>query len=90
MSQDEISVMDGRKCNLQVRGACPFFSDKFNITKHSRYKFLPDFDRKNEFGRDLSIVDHNTLETHIILLETEQSAIENIVRTPEASNKCPA
>ena len=40
MSQDEIAVMDGGKCILQVRGARPFFSDKFDITKHPRYKFL--------------------------------------------------
>ena len=46
MSQDEISVMDGGKCILQVRGARPFFSDKFDITKHPRYKFLSDFDKK--------------------------------------------
>ena len=49
MSQDEISVMDGGKCILQVRGTRPFFSDKFDITKHPRYKFLSDFDKKNEF-----------------------------------------
>lgn len=49
MTQDEISVMDGGKCILQVRGARPFFSDKFDITKHPRYKFLSDFDKKNEF-----------------------------------------
>ena len=46
MSQDEISVMDGGKCILQVRGARPFFSDKFDITKHPRYKFLSDFATK--------------------------------------------
>ena len=49
MSQDEIAVMDGGKCILQVRGVRPFFSDKFDITKHPRYKFLSDFDKKNEF-----------------------------------------
>jgi len=49
MSQDEIAVMDGGKCILQVRGARPFFSDKFDITKHPRYKFLSDFDKKDEF-----------------------------------------
>ena len=49
MSQDEIAVMDGGQCILQVRGARPFFSDKFDITKHPRYKFLSDFDKKNEF-----------------------------------------
>ncbi|MBO0468564.1 type IV secretory system conjugative DNA transfer family protein [Enterococcus plantarum] len=47
MTQDEIAVMDGGKCILQLRGARPFFSDKFDITKHKRYKYLSDFDEKN-------------------------------------------
>ena len=49
MSQDEIAVMDGGKCILQVRGVRPFFSDKFDITKHPRYKYLSDYDKKNAF-----------------------------------------
>lgn len=49
MSQDELAVMDGGKCILQVRGVRPFFSDKFDITKHPRYKELSDFDSSNEF-----------------------------------------
>ena len=49
MSQDEIAVMDGGKCILQVRGVRPFFSDKFDITRHKRYKELSDYDKKNEF-----------------------------------------
>ena len=49
MRQDEIAVMDGGKCILQVMGVRPFFSDKFDITKHPRYKFLFGFDKKNEF-----------------------------------------
>ena len=49
MSQDEIAVMDGGKCILQVRGIRPFFSDKFDITKHPRYKYLSDYDKKNAF-----------------------------------------
>ena len=49
MSQDEIAVMDGGKCILQVRGTRPFLSDKFDITKHKRYKELSDYDKKNEF-----------------------------------------
>ncbi len=49
MSQDEIAVMDGGKCIMQLRGVRPFFSDKFDITKHSRYKELSDFDPKNTF-----------------------------------------
>ena len=49
MSQDEIAVMDGGKCILQVRGVRPFFSNKFDITQHPRYKFLSDYDKKNAF-----------------------------------------
>ena len=49
MSQDEIAVMDGGKCIMQLRGVRPFFSDKFDITKHRRYKELSDFDSKNAF-----------------------------------------
>ena len=49
MSRDELAVMDGSKCILQLRGVRPFFSDKFDITKHKRYKELADYDKKNEF-----------------------------------------
>ena len=49
MSQDEIAVMDGGKCIMQLRGVRPFFSDKFDITKHGRYKELSDYDQKNAF-----------------------------------------
>ena len=49
MSRDELAVMDGSKCILQLRGVRPFLSDKFDITKHKRYKELADYDKKNEF-----------------------------------------
>ena len=49
MTQDEIAVMDGSKCILQLRGVRPFFSDKFDITKHPRYQYLSDADKKNVF-----------------------------------------
>ena len=49
MSQDELAVMDGGKCILQLRGVRPFLSDKFDITKHSNYKYLSDYDKKNAF-----------------------------------------
>lgn len=49
MSRDEIAVMDGGKCILQIRGARPFFSDKYDITKHDRYEELSDFNPKNTF-----------------------------------------
>ena len=49
MSEDEIAVMDGGKCILQLRGVRPFFSDKYDITKHPKYKYLSDYDKKNAF-----------------------------------------
>ena len=49
MSQDEIAVMDGGKCIMQLRGVRPFFSDKFDITQHKQYRKLSDFDKKKEF-----------------------------------------
>lgn len=49
MSRDELKVMDGGKCILEIRGARPFFSDKFDITKHKNYKLLSDYNQKNTF-----------------------------------------
>ena len=49
MSQDEITVMDGSKCIFHLRGVHPFLSDKFDITKHKKYKLLEDYDKKNLF-----------------------------------------
>ena len=49
MSQDELAVMDGGKCILQLRGVRPFLSDKYDITKHPQYKRLSDFDKRNAF-----------------------------------------
>ena len=49
MTQDEIAVMDGGKCILQLRGVRPFFSDKYDLTKHPRYKYLSDADKRNVF-----------------------------------------
>lgn len=58
MTQDEIAVMDGGKCILQVRGVRPFFSDKYDITRHPNYEYLSDADKKNAFdtGRYLAFI----------------------------------
>ncbi len=48
-SIDELAVLDGGKCILQLRGVRPFKSDKFDITKHPNYKYLADFDKRNSF-----------------------------------------
>lgn len=49
MSRDELAVMDGGKCILQLRGVRPFLSDKYDITQHKRYKELSDYDERNRF-----------------------------------------
>ena len=49
MTEDEIAVMDGGKCILQIRGARPFFSDKYDITKHKNYRLLADENEKNRY-----------------------------------------
>ena len=49
MSEDELAVMDGGKCILQLRGVRPFLSDKYDITRHPNYKYLSDYDKKNTF-----------------------------------------
>lgn len=57
MSQDEIAVMDGSKCIMQLRGVRPFFSDKFDITKHKQYPLLSDYDKR------MNLTLKNTLKT---------------------------
>lgn len=49
MSMDELAVMDGGRCILQLRGVRPFLSDKYDITQHPKYKYLSDFDKRNTF-----------------------------------------
>ena len=49
MDVDELAVLDGGKCILQLRGVRPFLSDKFDITRHPNYRLLADSDKKNAF-----------------------------------------
>ena len=49
-SVDELAVLDGRKCILQLRGVRPFMSDKYDLTQHPNYKLTSDYDKKNEFN----------------------------------------
>ena len=49
-SIDELAVLDGRKCILQLRGVRPFLSDKYDLTQHPNYKLTADYSRKNEFN----------------------------------------
>ena len=49
MSRDELAVLDGGKCILQLRGIRPFLSDKYDLTQHPNYKLTSDYDPKNTF-----------------------------------------
>ena len=49
MSRDELAVLDGGKCILQLRGVRPFFSDKYDLTKHPDYRYTADYDNKYAF-----------------------------------------
>ena len=73
MSQDELAVMDGGKCILQLRGVRPFLSDKYDITKHPRYKYLSDYDKSNEF--DIS----GYLSTELKLKDNDKFRVYEIV-----------
>lgn len=49
-SIDELAVLDGGKCILQLRGVRPFLSDKYDLTQHPNFKYTSDYDKKNEFN----------------------------------------
>ena len=78
LSRDELAVMDGSKCILQLRGVRPFLSDKFDITKHKRYKELSDFDKKNEFDVE------RYLKHELRLLTTEEFDLYEVDVTEQA------
>ncbi len=82
MSRDELAVMDGNKCILQLRGVRPFFSDKFDITRHKRYKELSDYDKRNTFDvesflkRELKMGREEQFEVYEIEVEAEDPGEE--------------
>ena len=69
-SVDELAVLDGNKCILQLRGVRPFLSDKYDITRHPNYKYLSDADPRNTFNvekyisRQLSLKEEEPCETY--------------------------
>ena len=78
MSMDELAVLDGGKCILQLRGVRPFLSDKYDITKHPNYQYLSDADPKNVFDIEkflntrLKTKDSDTFDVYEIDLTDEQ------------------
>ena len=88
MSKDELSVMDGDKCILQIRGVRPFLSNKFDITKHKRYKELADYDVGNLFDIEaylnemFDFMECSVTPEEIEKLKTEQeSGYESIMES---------
>lgn len=77
MSRDELAVMPGDKCILQLRGVRPFYSDKYDITKHRRYRELSDFDKKNEFHIE------KYLEHKLVLPQEEAFELYEYELSPE-------
>lgn len=81
MSKDELAVMDGGKCILQLRGVRPFFSNKFDITKHKRYRELSDsnpkyaFDIEKYMKHQLILKKSELIEIHEIDLDEETKRI---------------
>ena len=84
MSKDEIAVMDGGKCILQVRGVRPFLSDKYDITKHPKYKELSDYDKRLAFdiekfvNRRLTLRANEEVEVHDIEISDEDIVAEEM------------
>lgn len=78
MTEDEIAVMDGGKCILQIRGVRPFFSNKYDITKHPNYRLLSDYDERNRFKveKELNPVyqpkPDEVVELHVVELSQEE------------------
>ena len=78
MSIDELSVLDGSKCVLQLRGVRPFLSNKYDITRHPNYKYLSDYDKKNTFDVEkflstkLRVVPDEAYDVYEISVEESQ------------------
>ena len=84
MSQDELAVMDGGKCILQLRGVRPFLSDKYDITKHPNYPLTSDYDKKNAFdieqflSSELKLKMDDAFEVYEVdLSETENAPVQS-------------
>lgn len=82
MSQDELAVMDGAKCILQLRGVRPFFSDKYDITQHKNYKYLSDYDKRNTFDIEKYLQHRLTVKPDEIVEVYEVNELE---KTPVES-----
>ena len=80
-SMDELAVLDGGKCILQLRGVRPFLSEKYDITKHPNYKYLSDADRRNTFDIEkflstkLKVKPEETYDSYEVVVTEESSSV---------------
>ena len=74
MSVDQLAVLDGSKCIVQVRGVRPFLSDKYDLTKHPNYRLTADYDKKYWFDVEKYL-------SHRMTLQAEER-YEVIMQTP--------
>lgn len=81
MTKDELAVMDGGKCIVQVRGVRPFLSDKYDITKHKRYHQLSDYNPKLAFEIE------RYMSHRLILKKDEPIEVHEITLTAEETNQ---
>lgn len=78
---DELAVLDGGKCILQLRGVRPFLSVKYDITKHPNYKYLSDADRRNTFDIEkflstkLKVKPEETYDSYEVAVTEESSSV---------------
>lgn len=96
MTIDELAVMDGSKCILQVRGVRPFLSDKYDITKHPNYKYLSDSDPKNAFNiakflnHRLKLKESEEYATYEISIDDEDYYTDSLDDYPDESQRTAA
>ena len=78
MSQDELAILDGGKCILQLRGVRPFLSDKYDLAKHPLYRYTADYDKKNAFNIE------SYLKHHLKLRQNDVFLMESVDLSPDA------
>ena len=78
MSQDELAVLDGGKCILQLRGVRPFLSDKYDLTEHPLYRYTADYDKRNAFNIE------SYLKHHLKLRQNDVFLMESVDLSSEA------
>lgn len=92
-SQDELAVMDGGKCILQLRGVRPFFSDKYDITRHKQYHLLSDHDPKQAFNIEKYVSDQSAMRLKLASkdrfmgYEVDVTAGKEVTNSEEAEEK---